>query len=225
MFNRLSYSSFLWLLRFVLCPLFFRFKRFGPQPPVKEGVLLLSNHQSFLDPVLVGTGIYRHIRFLARHTLWKQRFFGWIISTLGAVPVQREGADRDAIRGVVEMLKNGQAVLMFPEGTRTHDGDFGDIKRGFVLVARQAGVPIVPVCIDGSFKAWPRGKKCFRPHPVRVAYGEPIRPPSGTDEQSPEAAMKEHYQRLPDLLLEQWKVLREACRGTQCSPACDNKNS
>jgi 1-acyl-sn-glycerol-3-phosphate acyltransferase len=142
--------------------------------PKTGGVLLLPNHQSYLDPVLVGVYLRRPMSYLARHGLFENPRFAWLIRRLRAFPVRQGAGDIGAVKEMVRRLKEGHAISMWPEGSRTADGKIGPIEPGAALVIRRAGVPAVPVAIDGSFEAWPKWQKMFRPHPIRVMYGPPM---------------------------------------------------
>jgi 1-acyl-sn-glycerol-3-phosphate acyltransferase len=144
------------------------------QVPRTGGVLLLSNHQSFLDPVLVGVRLPRPLSYMAKSELFEVNpAFTWIIRKLGAFPVRQTGSAAGALKTAIGRLKDGHALNIFPEGSRTEDGEIGPIEGGAALVVRGAKVPVVPVVIDGSFEAWPRAFKLPRPHPIQVLYGPP----------------------------------------------------
>ena len=142
--------------------------------PPRGGVLLLSNHQSYIDPVCVAVRLRRPVSFLARSELFKPWGFRWLIRQLGAIPIRQGAGDVGAMRETIAKLKEGHVLTVFPEGTRTPDGEIQGLQNGFALVVRRAGVPIVPVAIEGSFRAWPRKAKVFHPSPVRVKYGPPM---------------------------------------------------
>jgi len=171
--------SLLWcvlqaLLR-IMATLVFDLKVWGKRNvPPTGGVLLATNHQSFLDPILVGVQLYRPVSYLARSTLFDNRYFGWLIRALHAFPVRRGEGDVGAMKETIRRLKEGHALNIFPEGSRSEDGEIAKIKSGIALVIRRAGVPVVPVAIDGSFAAWPKGSKLPRPHPIRMMYGKPM---------------------------------------------------
>src|SRR3990172_308380 len=130
------YHYSLKIVCWLIAKLYFRFRYFGREHVPRSGaVLLLSNHQSPLDPVLVGRGSPRPLYYLARRSL----FFwplSWLIRSLGAVPVDREGTSPSSLKIAVEILKQGEALVVFPEGTRTVDGNIGPLKHGFCLLAR-----------------------------------------------------------------------------------------
>ena len=153
----------------------FDLKVYGAQNvPATGGVLLLPNHQSYLDPVLIGVYLRRPMSFLARHGLFDNPRFAWLIRHLRAFPVRQGAGDVGAMKEMVRRLKEGHMSTIWPEGSRTADGEIGAIEPGAALVIRRAGVPAVPVAIDGSFEAWPKWQKMFRPRPIRVMYGPPM---------------------------------------------------
>jgi 1-acyl-sn-glycerol-3-phosphate acyltransferase len=156
--------------------------------PARGGVLLVTNHQSFLDPWLMGIAPARQVHYMARDTLFKGGFLQWLAEVLNAFPVKRGSADLGAIRVAVERLDKGFMLNIFPEGTRSEDGTIGAVAPGMVLILNRCktDVPIVPVVIDGAFEAWPRNAKLPRPGAIRIRHGAPI--PAGEWRQlSPEA--------------------------------------
>ena len=144
--------------------------------PPDGGVLLLSNHQSFLDPVLCGLSLSRELDFMARDGLFHNRWFGSYIRSLNAFPVHRDKADTRAIKEMIRRLKAGRAVMMFPEATRTEDGRIRTIKSGFELIARRSGAVTVPVVIDGAFEVWPRHRVLPGMGHIHVQFGRAITP-------------------------------------------------
>jgi len=144
--------------------------------PREGGVLVVSNHQSYLDPILVAVGMPRPFQPMARESLFRVAPFRWLIRSLYAFPVRRGTADFGAVREALRRLRAGAVVLMFPEGTRTRDGSIEPLQGGPVTVALRGGVPIVPMVIDGAFEAWPRTQMLPWPHRVRVVCGTPVWP-------------------------------------------------
>jgi len=142
--------------------------------PASGGVLLACNHQSFLDPVLAGVGLTRECHFMARDSLFRQPQFRRLITFLNSFPVRRASADMTAMKEAIRRLRAGAALVIFPEGTRTKDGSIGPLLPGPVLLAKRAGVPIVPVFVSGAFESWPRNRPLPRPGYVTVRYGEPL---------------------------------------------------
>jgi len=143
--------------------------------PPKGGALIASNHQSYLDPVLLGLGLDRSICYMARSSLFRNPLFRLLIASLNAFPVKRGGRDTTAVREAVRRLRGGWCLTVFPEGTRTPDGSVGRIHAGALLIAERTGVPVVPAAIEGAFEAWPRNG-WPRPGRISVAYGRPIPP-------------------------------------------------
>jgi len=149
--------------------------------PRTGAVILVCNHQSFLDPVLATMALPREACYMARDSLFRRRLFKRLIESLNAFPIRRSAADLTAVKGALRRLKQGMALVMFPEGTRTLDGRVGPMLPGLGTIARKAAVPIVPTLIDGAFQAWPRGRALPRPASVIVEYGPPIRPAEFAD--------------------------------------------
>jgi 1-acyl-sn-glycerol-3-phosphate acyltransferase len=138
---------------------------------------LVSNHQSFFDPLLVGYGLNREVDYMARDTLFKNFLFGKLIRSVNAFPVKRGEADLTAIKETLRRLKDRRAVLLFPEGTRSPDGRIREFKPGLALLARKANCPVIPVVIDGAYEAWPRTSPAPIPlKSIQVTYGHPILP-------------------------------------------------
>ena len=171
-------ARWFWLARWisrVFCISFFRLRTYGrDNVPRKGAFILVSNHQSYLDPVFCAVPLKRHSSFIARDTLFTNWFFGPLISSLNAIPVKLGEPDISAMRKVIGMLKKGGGVTLFPEGTRTYDGKITPFKPGLGLLCRRGKAPIVPVVIDGAFECWPRHKKLFSPGQIRLCYGKPI---------------------------------------------------
>lgn len=160
----------------LLCVLLWRYRRWGAaHVPASGPLLVVSNHQSHLDPVLVGLSVHpRQMNFLARATLFVPGF-GAIIRLLNAVPLKQGESDTAAIRTALEQLAMGRAVLVFPEGSRTPDGAMHPFKRGVWLLLSRAACPVLPIAVEGAYDAMPRGQALPRVGgPVAVLIGEPI---------------------------------------------------
>jgi 1-acyl-sn-glycerol-3-phosphate acyltransferase len=125
-------------------------------------VLLVANHQSFLDPVLVGLATRRHLQTVARKTLFRHRLLAWLMRSFRAIPIDHEGIGKEGLKAVLNELEGGNCVLIFPEGTRTKDGRMQPLRPGIHLLLKRAKVPIVPVGIAGAYAAWP----IWRPYPL-----------------------------------------------------------
>ncbi len=152
--------------------------------PGSGGVLVVSNHQSHLDPPLVGIGCPRRLNYVARETLFRFAPFAWLIDSVGAFPIDREGMGLGGIKESLKRLKRGEMVLIFPEGTRTGDGAIAPFRPGFTTLAVRSGAAILPVAIEGAFQVWPRRQKFPGRGRIRVCYGPPILPAefAGCDE-------------------------------------------
>ena len=170
-FGRWLYST-LWILSRTLGVALFgvRVRCDEPLPPA-GGVLVLSTHQSHLDPLLLGLATQRRLSSMARSSLYRFKPFGFVITALDAVPIDREGSAVAAMKVVIKRLQDGAAVIVFPEGTRTHDGRMGEIKSGFAILAKKARVPIAPVAIVGAYECWPRSRRFPRPGRIRLEFG------------------------------------------------------
>src|SRR6476469_10742493 len=138
-------------------------------------VILAANHQSYLDPPLVGSVSDRAIFFLARKSLLDGWFFGWILPKLNVIPVDSEtGRDRTALKALIRILRAGQGTLVFPEGQRTPDGELQPAQPGLGLVIAKTLAPVVPMRIFGAYDAWPRGSNKIRLYPITIVVGHPI---------------------------------------------------
>lgn len=165
--------------------LWFRFDVQGKENLPEQGALLLSNHQSFLDPLLIGVLLNRPVSFLARDSLFRVPIVGWILRNTYVMSIRREAAGTESLRKSIARLEHGFYVGLFPEGTRTRDGSVGKVKPGFIAMVRRAQVPIVPVGIAGAYAAMPRNSRWIRPVKIHLVYGEPI-----TTEEVTELAQK-----------------------------------
>jgi 1-acyl-sn-glycerol-3-phosphate acyltransferase len=169
-----TYSFFRTLCR-ITATVFFDLKVYGvDNVPNTGGVLLLSNHLSFLDPACIGVQLRRPASYLAKSELFEVPVFGKVIPKLNAVPVRQGAGDVGAVRETIKRLKEGRVLTVFPEGARSLDGELQPLAGGFTLIVRKAGVPIVPVGIDGSYQAWKRGASLPTCAPVRVKFGPPL---------------------------------------------------
>ena len=158
-----------WLSRAFVVPLLnVRVRGAGLVP--RGGALILSNHQSFADPILVGVGLDRQVGYMARDSLFRVPGIAWVMRRCGVIAVRRDAAT--SLREPIRRLQTGRLVCLYPEGTRTPDGCVHDVKPGFVAIARRAGVPIVFCGIAGAFEAWPRTHVLPRTGRVRVVFGE-----------------------------------------------------
>jgi 1-acyl-sn-glycerol-3-phosphate acyltransferase len=141
--------------------------------PDRGAAMLVSNHLSHLDVLVLGILLDRPLNYVARSTLF---FFplGPFIRSCGAFPIQREGIGAQGLKETLRRLKRGGIVTLFPEGTRTFDGELGELKSGIAMLATKAGVPIIPAAIVGTFESWPRARLFPAAHPILVHFGPPI---------------------------------------------------
>ncbi len=159
----------------LLAKIFFRFPRHSSRAPAAERRLILAaNHQSYFDPPLVGICSRRAVHYLARKTIMEWPFFGPLFPDMNVIPVDRDGNDMSALKTVIRKIKEGEGVVLFPEGTRSRDGQLQPGQAGVGLVIAKTLAPVVPVRIFGSYEAFPRGSKGVNLHSIRVVIGEPI---------------------------------------------------
>jgi 1-acyl-sn-glycerol-3-phosphate acyltransferase len=142
--------------------------------PATGGALLVANHQSFLDPLIIGLPLERPVSYLARDSLFRVPIVGWILRHTYVFPVKREAASTASIREAVRRLNHGFLLGIFPEGTRGDGTGIGDLKPGFVSLVRRTRLPVLPVAVAGTSAALPRSAMLPRPRRVCVFYGEPI---------------------------------------------------
>jgi 1-acyl-sn-glycerol-3-phosphate acyltransferase len=138
------------------------------------GALLLINHQSFLDPLLVGLPLDRPVSYLARDNLFRVPIVGHILRNTYVMPINREAASTASIREAIRRLEHGFYVGIFPEGTRTLDGHVGELKPGFLALLRRTSVPVIPVGVAGAYEAFPKGTPFPLPGRIRVVIGAPF---------------------------------------------------
>jgi 1-acyl-sn-glycerol-3-phosphate acyltransferase len=159
--------------------LFYRFYwrwqiRHAERVPVRGPVVLASNHQSFLDPPLIGATLPRQINYLARDTLFDVPFVGHLLRLWRVVPVDRDGGGGAGLKGIFDRLRSGGAILLFPEGTRTRDGNLQRARSGLGLIVAKSAAPVVPIRIFGAYEAYGRHRTVPRPYRVTVVFGEPL---------------------------------------------------
>jgi glycerol-3-phosphate dehydrogenase (NAD(P)+) len=165
-----------WLVRVVLLPfflLYFRLERLGREHvPDSGSVLLAANHRSFLDPFVIGALARRPVYYMAKRELFERRWQAWLLSSLGAFPVDRGAGDEHAMRTARKILERGDCVVIFPEGTRVRPGPLGHPHRGVGRLALQTGARVVPVAVIGTQDVR-RGWR-IRPRKVVIRCGRPL---------------------------------------------------
>ncbi len=185
--------------------LLFHFRVIHPERVIQEGpVILAMNHQSYLDPPLAGIGCRRAIYFLARKTLLDLPVLGWILPRLNVIPVDQEGGDRSALKALIRILRDDHCVLVFPEGSRTLDGNLQPPQPGLGFVIAKTRAPVVPMRIFGAHEALPRGSQRLRLHPITIVVGEPLR----FTEADLQGSNREVYLRLSHKVMEAIAALR-----------------
>lgn len=172
--------------------------------PLQGPVILAANHASFLDPPLVGSGLHRDINYLARKSLFRLPVLGWILRTVNAVPVDRDGGGAAGLKAIMDRLHDGGAIILFPEGTRSKDGNFQPARSGVGLSVIKSEAPVVPVRVFGTFQAWGRHVKFPRPRRcVIVKYGEPMsfKQLRAEAKDCSKVRLKEIYQQVADEIM------------------------
>jgi len=173
--------------------------------PSSGPALIVSNHQSILDPPVIGGAARRQIYFLAKAELFRIPVFGPLIRAVHARPVRREGSDPGALRTAAQLLAEGKALLVFPEGTRSLDGRIGPAKPGVGMLAVTSGAPVVPAYVSGTREALPKGAAWPRRSRVSVTFGPALHFKAG-----PGAGRKERYREAADDMMRGIARLREA---------------
>jgi len=170
-----------WHVMHMLCYVFivplYRYRAYGVKNiPETGAVLFVSNHQSYLDPAIVGlASSHRQFAALARSTLFDAHpLFARVIKGLNAIPVSQGESDVAAMRKCIAELKKGQALLIFPEGSRTETGEVQPFETGTMLLIKRAKPLVMPVALEGAYDAWPRGGKPKLRGRIGVSYGKPI---------------------------------------------------
>lgn len=218
-----SWRSFLWYeanfwTAWTWYTFAFSFRSEGCHHMPRSGpVLVVSNHESFLDPLAVGLAVRRRIHYLARKTLFKHPVFGSFLRSVGCVPVDQDGIAKEGIRTCIELLGANKAMLVFPEGERTLTGEMMSFKPGVALVMKKAPTPIVPVGVAGAYEAYPRGQKLPRLSPLfwrptgaalAASVGKPI-PPEHFADMSREQVLADLFQKVQAQVKEAEKIVRK----------------
>ena len=164
--------------------------------PRSGAYVLAPVHRSYVDTPIVACISPRRIRFMGKQEIWKYPRLGWLFSTLGAFPVNRGTADREALSRCIAVLEGGEPLVLFPEGERKDGPRIHPLFGGAAFVAARAGVPIVPVGIGGSARVMPRHARMIRPKKVHVVIGDPIVVEIGESGRAPRRAITEASKRL-----------------------------
>ncbi|MDH3784232.1 MAG: 1-acyl-sn-glycerol-3-phosphate acyltransferase [Acidobacteriota bacterium] len=151
--------------------------------PSQGAAIVVAEHRSWLDPPCVGAACRRPVRFLVMEKVYRKPWACWFYRRMGSIPVG-VGRRRAALslREALRRLHSGEVVGVFPEGRVVPDGESVDYRDGAALLSVRSGAPVVPIGIGGTARAWPRGKRCPRPAPVAIRFGEPLQPPAPDSE-------------------------------------------
>lgn len=210
----LVYEFCRWTALILVMVLYRPLVRHKRRVPRTGAVLIAANHQSYLDPPLVGMFLRRHCSFVARSGLFKFAPFGRLIAALNSVPLKEDGSDAAAIKEILRRLAEGHAVVIFPEGSRSSDGAQHEFKRGVALLMKRANCPVVPAAVEGCWNAWPPGRAFPRVlrQRVGVSYGRAI-PPQELLAHGPDAALARIATEVDALRLDLRARLRHQSRG------------
>jgi 1-acyl-sn-glycerol-3-phosphate acyltransferase len=193
----LTYNIFYNLAK-LLARGFFAMRVVHPERMIESGPLILAvNHSSFFDPPLAGICSRRGVYYLARKSLLKWPFFGPLFPAMNVIPVERDGNDMSALREVIKKIKEGNGVVLFPEGTRSKDGNIQPARAGIGLVIAKTGAPVLPMRIFGAFDAFPKNSKRLHFTKITVVLGEPLY----FSQNDIASATRETYQALSDRVM------------------------
>lgn len=191
-----------WLFSRSISRLLFGVRPIGTELVPQEGpVIVAANHQSYLDPPILGSMITREMHFFAKKELFGIFIFGWLVSKLNTIPVKRGTYDPGALNRVIEVLAGNGGLILFPEGTRGDGREFLQPKAGIGFIAKQARAPIVPAYLHGTNRLF---KAIFARRRVKVVFGEPIS--AEEIERFPDT--KEGYRSLAERIMEHIGRLR-----------------
>jgi len=163
-------------LSWLILKLFFGLEVKGAKNvPQDGGFILASNHVSYFDPVVVGVGVRRRLNYMARHDLFDNLFFGWLLKRLGVFPVKRDSADLSALKRALRLVKAGSGMLLFPEGRRRDAKDtLTHPEPGVGFLAQKSGVPVIPVFVKGTDKVLPRQARFPRFKKISLHFGRRV---------------------------------------------------
>lgn len=186
----------------------FDFKVFGKENLPKPPYLIVSNHVSVLDPPIVGAACEKYpIDFMAKQELFDMPVVGLWTSNVRCIPVDRNKKSPASLKEALKRIKKGHVVGIFPEGTRSTNGELQEAKRGIGFLAKQARVPVIPVYVDGSLNAFPKGGKIRFGSAINVYIGKPIYPEEFSKKTS---SGKQDYDMVVELIMERIADLRKA---------------
>lgn len=204
-----SFYVFMRALIIAFNKLYFRLEHHGAaNTPKAGGVLLVANHASNLDPTTIACGLPRQVHFLAKEELF-YGLLGKFLRKVNSHRIAKSGIDRTALKTCIDLVKQGHALLVFPEGSRTEDGELLPPQPGSAMIAIQSQAPILPIYIDGTLEAMPKGARGIKPHKVRVFVGKPFPYDEGLDVTLPK---REQYAQLSEKIMQRIAELQHAAR-------------
>jgi 1-acyl-sn-glycerol-3-phosphate acyltransferase len=142
--------------------------------PKEGGVLIASNHQSYLDPVVLAAFLERPLNFVGKSELFSNPIGAWFMRRLNAFPLHQGKGDVGALKETIHRLRDGNVLNIFPEGERTPDGQIHTFQKGVALIVRRTHVPVIPAAIVGAYEAWPIHRRMWKMAPIRVRFGAPM---------------------------------------------------
>jgi len=163
------------VLSFLVFKLFFHLKVTGRSHiPRRGGAILASNHASYADILLIGCGIFRRLRYVAKAELFKGFIWRTVWRYLGGIPINRRGVSSESFKKIFDLINEGHLVVIFPEGTRSTTGELREGKLGIGMIAAMSGAKVIPTYISGSSQVLRAHSRKIRRHPVSVTYGKPV---------------------------------------------------
>lgn len=182
--------------------------------------LVVANHVSFVDPVVLGSAFPRRIAFMITRPIYGLRRLTWFYYMMGTIPVAYDVPDPRAMKTALRTLRDGRVVGIFPEGQRMPDGNLGEGKSGAAMIAARSGAPVIPAAIIGAHRVMPVGSAFPRPHAIRIVFGEPFRFPPHEGRRPPREQMDAFADRImqsiADLMTPEEAAV-DAPRGTRRS--------
>ena len=197
----MSWYTILKRVCWLFSPLMARIRVEGLENIPREGpFILLANHQSFLDPILIQSLCPRDLHTLTKSTQFGMRFFSWVLPRINAIPTRRFKVDPQVVRVILRRLSEGHGIGIYPEGERSWDAEIQPFRRGTMRVVLKAGVPVIPCGVSGSYDVWPRWSKRLRRAPVTIRFGEAFAFGPHDDRAERERAVPEATERIREAL-------------------------
>lgn len=205
-FTKISFLyRFVLLVIWLISKILYRHRVYGVEHVCKGPAIIASNHVSFLDPPIIAISSPEEVFFLARKTLFKKNGFGLLIRALNALPVSGQASDHRVFKQILQILKEGKKLILFPEGERSFDNVFLPIKPGIALLISRSNVPVIPVYLHGVHEAWARGKSFPRLWGKTVCiFGSPLE-----FDFSAEGDKSRSQEIIADTILNSWKNLKK----------------